>query len=456
MGNSAVNDRWQKILDQVDGKRELIYEAAQTIWKNPEIGYKEWKTTKYLEGKFEELGYKLQKAENIPGFTAQLDTGRPGPVIAVIGELDSLICDGHPDADQETKAVHACGHNCQPAYLLGVAAAFAQEGMTDGMSGSIRFVAVPAEETIDLEYRSQLIKKGIISYVAGKIEFLYRGLLDGVDMAFMMHADTGGPHLIEVFDGCDGCITKHIEFEGKAAHAGVAPHEGINALYEASIGMQACNALRETFRDEDHIRFHPIVTQAGVAANAIPSVAKMDAYCRAAAVDVMIQTNGRINRALAASAAAFGGNVHIMDKPGNLPLHNSKGLNDLFARVSLEIFGPGSVHYGSWQASSCDMGDLSSIMPVAQPMMTGAKGTLHGKDFRMDDLERLCLNPARVISISLHELLSENAKLANEIVEGYQPVFASKEEYFEAVDAIAWDERAVVYNDDGSVLLRVK
>ena len=69
------------------------------------------------------MGYKLNKAGDIPGFTTEIDTGREGPTLLILGELDSLICPNHPDADKETGAVHCCGHSAQSAALLGIAAA---------------------------------------------------------------------------------------------------------------------------------------------------------------------------------------------------------------------------------------------------------------------------------------------------------------------------------------------
>ena len=452
---NMMTKQWEKLLKIAEHNKDIVMEAAETIWSSPEIGYKEWKTGAYMEKQFEALGYSLNRAGNIPGFTAEKDTGIPGPVIAVLGELDSLICEAHPDADPETRAVHACGHNCQSAYLLGLAAVFASEGALEGMCGKIRFVSVPAEETIDLEYRGRLIREKTIKYLAGKIEFLYRGYLDGVDMAVMMHADTKGPHLIEVFGGSDGCVTKHIEFEGKAAHAGVAPWEGINALYAASLGLQACNALRETFKEEDYVRFHPIMTQAGAAANAIPELAKMDAYCRASNVEAMLSANRRINRALSGAAAALGANVHIVDKPGNLPLHNNEELNALFAETAETVFGGGSILYGPWQTGSCDMGDLSSVMPVCQPMVTGAAGSIHGADFSMGDMDKSCMNPVRLMSLVLYELLKDGGEKAKRIKANYVPVYSSKEEYFEAVDAIAADFRGAAYQADGSIILKL-
>ena len=119
----------EKILQAVDKNRELILDAERYIWQNPETGYKEYKTSAYMEQKFTALGYDVVKADGITGFTAQLDTGREGPTLLVLGELDSIICPAHPEADKQTGAVHSCGHNAQCASLLGIAAAMTEPGI---------------------------------------------------------------------------------------------------------------------------------------------------------------------------------------------------------------------------------------------------------------------------------------------------------------------------------------
>lgn len=121
-----------------------------------------------------------------------------------------LICPEHPEADPATGAVHACGHNAQSAYLVGCAAALGEPGALDGLCGSIRFLSIPAEETIDLEYRSKLIQEGTIHYLAGKIEFLYRGLFDGVQLVLFTHVLSEETSLFAIDKGADGCITKHL------------------------------------------------------------------------------------------------------------------------------------------------------------------------------------------------------------------------------------------------------
>lgn len=448
-----MNKQWEKYISYIERHKDMILECERHIWKNPEVGYKEWKTSAYMEGLFESLGYNITKAGNIPGFIADLDSGKAGPKVALIGELDSLIIPSHPDADPETGAVHACGHNCQSAILLGAAIAFSQENSMQDLAGSIRFISVPAEETIDLEFRNGLIKDGIIGYVAGKVEYLYRGLFDDVDMAIMIHADTSQDKMFGVFKGSDGCITKHFEFEGKSSHAGIAPHLGINALYAASLGIQATNALRETFEEKDYIRWHPIITQAGLAANAIPGLAKMDAYVRAATFEKMIEVNDKINRALAGSAAAIGANVRIVDSPGNMPLHCDENINQLYEDVIVGIFGEGQIYHSGWETLSCDMGDVSSLMPAVQLQAAGCSGVTHGIDFSVTDPIKACVNPAKIMACMTYELLKDNARLARSIKENYEPVFKSKEEYFKAIDKIQCDKRFVEYMDDGSIVI---
>ena len=441
------------LIAKVEKAKNLIFETERTIWENPEIGYKEWKTTAYLQRVFEKLGYKVDLVGDIPGFTAEISTGRPGPTIAIIAELDSLLCPEHPESDPNTGAVHACGHHAQSAYLVGCAAAFAQPGALEGLDGSIRFMAVPAEETIDLEFRDTLIKKGQIHYVAGKVEFLYRGLFDGVDIVLFTHVLPNEEKLFAIDKGSDGCITKHFEYLGKASHAGFAPHEGINALYAATLGMQACNSLRETFEEKDYIRFHPVIMQGGVAANAIPGVVKLDTYVRASTFAKMREVNFKMNRALCASAAAIGANLLIHDIPGNMPLKNDEILSELFIETVGEIFGEHNVAYRPWNCGTSDLGDISCLMPTMHPYVSGAVGTGHGCDYQIADPEKACVNSAKVLTAMIVKLLSEHGAKAKEIIQNYMPIFQNKKEYFEAIDSIKMCKKTVSYNADGTVVL---
>ena len=436
----------------VEKHRQAILDAERYIWQNPETGYREVKTTAYMAKAFEALGYQLTYAEGITGFYTVLDTGREGPEVLVLGELDSVICPTHPECDKETGAVHACGHHVQCAALLGLAAALKEPHVLDGLCGRIRLCAVPAEELLELEYRKELRAKGTIKYFGGKPEFLRRGYFDGVDLAFMVHASSS----FVVTDGMIGCITKNVIYKGKSAHAGGSPWLGTNALYAANCGINAANALRETFKEADVIRFHPIVTHGGDMVNAIPAEVRLESYVRGKTFEAISDANKKLNRALAGAALSLGANVEIIDIPGYAPLINDQNMMAVAAEAIHMLFPDQErVTVHSTSSGCTDMGDLSSIMPVVHPYAGGGAGTGHGADYRIEDPVAACVDNAKMQLLMLHLLLSNGAARAKEIVAAHKPLFASKEEYFAYIDAFDGAGDRITYREDGVAEVKI-
>ena len=446
-------ERANQLKEIVASQREVMFSAADYIWKHPETGYREWKTHAYLAEEFKKLGYELVEAGNIPGFYADIDTGKPGPKLLIMGELDSLIVSTHPDCDPETGYVHACGHHCQVSALLGIAAALKQPGAMDNMSGSIRLMAVPAEELIEIGFREELRKQGVIKYFGGKVEFMHRGYMDGCDIALLVHTGGGDHPSIALTPGSNGCVTKNINFVGVSAHAGGSPHLGVNALYAASQAMNAANALRETFQEKDTIRFHPIITKGGGAVNAIPNDVRMESYVRGASLEAIKEANTKINRALAASAAAMGASVVLKDRPGYTPLENEEQLYDLTCEIVKQCFGEDALVKRGRSTGCTDMGDVSAVMPTVQPYASGACGVGHGSDYRIADPESALVMSAQYQLLMAEALLSNNAELGKKIIQNAKLRFSSMEEFFHAIDGLFLDKEAVKQNEDGTITL---
>ena len=446
-------ERANQLKEIVASQREVMFSAADYIWKHPETGYREWKTHAYLAEEFKKLGYELVEAGNIPGFYADIDTGKPGPKLLIMGELDSLIVSTHPDCDPETGYVHACGHHCQVSALLGIAAALKQPGAMDNMSGSIRLMAVPAEELIEIGFREELRKQGVIKYFGGKVEFMHRGYMDGCDIALLVHTGVGDHPSIALTPGNNGCVTKNINFVGVSAHAGGAPHLGVNALYAASQAMNAANALRETFQEKDTIRFHPIITKGGGAVNAIPNDVRMESYVRGASLEAIKEANTKINRALAASAASMGANVVLKDRPGYTPLENDEQLYDLTCEIVKQCFGEDALVKRGRSTGCTDVGDVSAVMPTVQPYASGACGVAHGSDYRIADPESALVMSAQYQVLMAEALLSNNAELGKKIIQNAKLRFSSMEEFFHAIDGLFLDKEAVKQNEDGTITL---
>jgi len=387
-------------------------------------------------------------AEGITGFYTVVDTGRPGPEILILAELDSVICPEHKDADPVTGAVHSCGHNTQCAALIGIAAALKEPGILDKFCGKIRLCAVPAEELLEIEFRNELKKEGKIKYMGGKSEFLSRGYFDGVDLAFMVHASTS----FCVLKGHVGCIAKWITYKGVAAHAGGSPWDGRNALYAASCGLNAINAIRETFEEKDIIRVHPIITAGGKMVNAIPETAVLESFVRGATFEGICNANYKVNRALCGAALSLGTNVEIVDIPGYAPLQDDPSLMELSAEAAKLAIPEYEYHISDKVSSgSTDMGDLCCVMPVVQPYAGGAQGRSHGNNYEIVDPIAACLGSAKLQLGMLLLLLSDDAKRAKQIIAEYNPMFDSKEAYLAYMDSLNASGDRIVYNEDETV-----
>lgn len=439
----------EKLYRAVEKNKQLILDAERYIWANPETGYKEVKTNAYMTEQFEELGYTLVKPEDITGFYTVIDTGKEGPTVLILGELDSIICPSHKDADPVTGAVHSCGHNAQAATLLGIAAALKEEGALDGMCGKIKLCAVPAEELLEIEYRSKLIEQGRIKYFGGKTEFMRRGYFDDVDIAFMVHTTSGDNYCVNL--GSVGCLAKRIIYKGTAAHAGGAPWQGKNALYAATCGINAANAIRETFKEPDIIRFHPIITNGGAMVNAIPETATLESYVRGSTYEAIVNANKRINQALIGAALSIGTNVEILDSPGYAPMYNSKDMITL-CKDAYAILAPDEefIITDVMGSGSTDMGDLSCVMPAVHPYAPGAVGNSHGSDYEIADAESACVKNAKWQLTMLKLLLKDGAARARQIKADFVPDFASIKDYLNYVDSLVSSGDRIEYNDNGA------
>ena len=438
----------KNIIESVEKHKNMILDAERYIWNNPETGYKEVKTSAYMAEAFEKLGYELVLADGITGFYTVVDTGKPGPEILILAELDSVICPEHKDADPVTGAVHSCGHNAQCAALLGIAAALKEPGILDKFCGKIRLCAVPAEELLEIEFRTNLKKEGKIKYLGGKSEFLHRGYFDGVDLAFMVHASTA----FSVIKGSVGCLAKWITYKGVAAHAGGSPWDGRNALYAASCGLNAINAIRETFEEKDIIRVHPIITAGGKMVNAIPETAVLESFVRGATFEAIQKANYKVNRALCGAALSLGNNVEIVDLPGYAPLWNDKNL----IQVSEEAAKLAIPEYSylvseKFSSGSTDMGDLCCVMPVVHPYSGGAQGRSHGNNYEIVDPVAACVGSAKLQMGMLLLLLENDAQRAKKVIAEYKPLFASKEAYLQYMDELNKEGDRIVYNEDETV-----
>jgi len=130
---SQVNPKLQAKLDQQAKEMEQkVIEWRRHLHQYPELSNQEIKTAAYITEHLNAIGLKTQTGMAKTGVVALLETGKPGPVIALRADMDGLPVterNSLPFASKEkatyngleTGVMHACGHDLHTASLIGTA-----------------------------------------------------------------------------------------------------------------------------------------------------------------------------------------------------------------------------------------------------------------------------------------------------------------------------------------------
>jgi amidohydrolase len=421
----------QSVCDKIDKRKKEMIEVAQTMLHHPEFGFKEEKTASLVKEVLQSLGCEVRERLAMTGVEGSLKCRQPGPTVLVMGELDSVMGKGSPQAEPATGAAHLCGHHIQVGAMLGAAMGLVDAGVGEALSGRIKFLGAPAEEYIEIEYRLSLRAENKITFLGGKQELIKQGYFDDVDLAMMVHAFPNAPEPA-FYHGArgNGFLAKFIEYLGKAAHAGAAPHEGINALNAACLGILAIHAQRETFLDQDAIRVHPIITKGGDIVNVVPSEVRLETYVRGRTLEAILDASRKVDRALRAGGDAVGARTSLTNVAGYLPIFQDETLTQIARANGRVLLGERGDLDAGFMGGSFDIGDVSHLIPVLHPFVGGTRGSLHTLDFTIVDYEAAVVLPAKLMAMCVVDLLADGAGEA-ERVKGQFQQRLTKAQYLE-------------------------
>src|SRR5437899_5223941 len=261
---AAVTDR---VIAAVDAKRDELIAISRDIHAHPELNFEERLAAKTLADALERWGFAVERGvggvETAFRATARgraqsraADRGgngatRQSPTIAFLAEYDALPEIGH-----------ACGHNLIAISNLG--AGLGAKAALDELAGTIQVIGTPAEEG-----------------GGGKIALLEAGVFEGVDVALSSHP---GSHLTLIDPDPKepwglALLGFRYAYHGKAAHAAMNPHEGINALNALLRLFSGIDTLRQHLRQD--VRIHGVISDGGKAPNVVPDFAAANFMLRA-------------------------------------------------------------------------------------------------------------------------------------------------------------------------------
>lgn len=372
------------------------------LWSAAEGGFFEYRTHQMLKDAFHKLGFAVEDFEGIPGFVASVDGNWKNADLALITDMDAL-----PLGDGTYR--HMCGHHQQMTALIGTAREFTLEAPE--LLPHIAFIALPAEEYVELDRRLPLQEAGKIDHLSGKQEMLSRGLFDTFKAVIATHS-AGLPERASVSSvrAMNGFDEMRFHFTGEAAHAGASPHKGRNAQNAASLFLQACAYLRETFNEDDHIRIHPVLRMPPEQpVSFIPDRVSAETYVRASTPEAVDRVANQLEAAARGCASSIGIDIAVERRRGYKPLTTNSVLHDLAEEVALEH----EIEFVDepFSSASTDVGDISQRLPAIIIGLPGTNARFHNPDFEVTDEHLAYEFPPAFLVPYLMKILQETDRL---------------------------------------------
>lgn len=281
-----------KIISDAKEIQPWIIEKRRTIHKNPELMYEEFETSKLVQNTLTELDIKFQKDIAITGVVGVLGNG-DGPCIALRADMDALPI--HEETDIEFKSrvdgkMHACGHDCHTAMLLGAARLLKEN--EEEIKGTIKLIFQPAEE----------------GGAGGKM-MKEQGVLQDpkVEQIYALHvAGTIPTGTLASREGTILAATSTVKIlvKGNGGHA-AAPHQTIDPVVTGSkIIVELQTIISRELNPLESGVISITMTKAGNACNVIPSTMELQGTIRSLTLEGILKLQTRVKEVAEAIAIA--------------------------------------------------------------------------------------------------------------------------------------------------------
>ncbi|GGD62520.1 amidohydrolase [Lacimicrobium alkaliphilum] len=298
-----------------DKAKELepqVIEWRRHFHQYPELSNREFETAEYIAQYLRDLGLPLQTGVAKTGVVAVLDTGKPGPTIALRADMDGLPVPEQNDLPfrshaigeyngNEVPVMHACGHDTHMAMLMGAAKILTE--MKSELNGKIKFVFQPAEE-------------GAPAGEEGGAELMVKeGVMQGVDVIFGLHISSDTD--VGVVEYRHGGIMAAVDpfkilVKGKQAH-GAYPWLSVDPITTAAqivMGLQTI-VSRELPLTEDAAVVTVGSIHGGNRSNIIPNEVELVGTIRTLNQDMRDQLHKAVHRKANSIAESMRAEVEV-------------------------------------------------------------------------------------------------------------------------------------------------
>jgi amidohydrolase len=384
------------VTQAVDALRQELVDISLDIHAHPELNYQEFHAAQVLADALERHGFRVERGVGgvETAFRATLQGSNPdGPTVALLAEYDALPGIGH-----------GCGHNLIAMSNLG--AGLGMKAVMESLPGRLIVLGTPAEEG-----------------GGGKIRLLEADVFKGVDVALSSHPSSNRT-IIPVDIPKDqswslAMVGYRYAYHGKAAHAAVVPHEGINALNAVIHLFTGIDALRQHLRED--VRIHGIITDGGKAPNVVPDFAAANFMLRSRDRNYLHEVVERVRRVAEGAAQLTGARLEIL--PAH-PMYENVRPNEVLVRAARANAGavgmPVDATPPGWNGggASTDFGNVSQVLPAYYLRFAVSEEPVPGHSTAMTQAaksplaHKSAIATAKVLALTACDLLANPALLA--------------------------------------------
>ncbi len=327
---AQVNPKVQSKMDQQAKAIEpRVIEWRRHLHQNPELSNRETQTAAYIAAHLNSLGLKVQTGVAKTGVVALLETGKPGPVIALRADMDALPVterNSLPFASkvkttyngQETGVMHACGHDSHVAILMGVAEILTKNKAD--LKGTIKFIFQPAEEGAPVGEEggaSLMVKEGVLQNP--KVDVIFGLHISSVTPLGKLTYRPGG-----ILAAADNYSVKVI---GRQAH-GSTPWMSIDPIV---VSAQIINGLQTIIsRQTELTKEAAVITvgrmNAGIRENIIPEEAFFAGTIRTLDTEMQDKIHEKIKLTATKIAESAGAKAEVTIRRGTPVTYNDPTL----------------------------------------------------------------------------------------------------------------------------------
>ena len=317
-----------EIASQSKEIHQWIVEKRRTIHRHPELMYEEFETSKLVQNTLKELEIPYKKDIAITGVVGTIGNGN-GPCIALRADMDALPIHEETDIDFKSEIdgkMHACGHDCHTAMLLGAARVLKEN--EHKINGTIKLIFQPAEE----------------GGAGGKMMREQGVLLEPkVQQIFALHvAGTIPVGTLASKEGTLLAATSSIKIlvKGKGGHAAAPHHTNDPVVTGSKIVVELQTLVSRELNPLEPGVISITMANAGSAFNVIPSTMELQGTIRSLTIEGVSNLQTRVKEVAQSIAKANRCEAEV-SFPGNdyPPTINDAGCWQLGKSAAKEILG---------------------------------------------------------------------------------------------------------------------